>query len=245
MIYKEYLDKYKIVFETQKGCAMRCTGCERHKEKENRIVFLETFISCTQNALDNLYINGVKEVGTLYLYFMNMGEPSFNKYISKFLKNYLKNIVTEHELKVDKFIPVITTMIPKINPSVKNFIYDMAFIKNHTFGGEADINFNIYSIRNNIRFEKFTKWAMSIDDILDIFLILPDAKGRKYGLIFNGDIIDENDVKKIVTLFNNKNFMLKLEFSNKENLIAHQNIYDYLNRQGFSCILKVVKNRNE
>lgn len=236
-----YLEKHKIVFECQKGCVMRCKDCERYKISKGGINSLEDMQKAVLNSILLIKQQGVNHIGKLYLYFFNLGEPSFNSNINIFLKDILLNDLQKIGIKIDIINPVITTILPKNNPCIKDFVYELMFIKNNIYKGNIDINFNIYSMNENIRNEHYNNMTMSLNDIYEMFEIIPKPKQRKYGLIFNGDKMTRDDILSIVEHMNNLSFIVKIEFYDKEKWKSNKYLFQkILNDAKFKCIIKYI-----
>lgn len=199
-------EKWVITISTQYGCSMGCKFCDVPKVGKG--------LNASLNDLTNQLIEGLKlhpeieSTKRLNLHYARMGEPTFNfdvinhaTQLHKIVKPYIGNSMIH---------PVISTMLPKSNKRLMEFLQDWCEIKNYTYRGDAGLQFSINSTDDNQRNEMFSGNSLTLDDIAEIGRLLPDPKGRKYALNFA--LADEYiiEAKKLVSLFNPDKFMVKL-----------------------------------
>jgi len=199
-------EKWVITISTQYGCSMGCKFCDVPKVGKG--------LNATYNDLKNQLIEGLKlhpEItGTkrLNLHYARMGEPTFNFSVidhafdlHKIVKPYIGNSMIH---------PVISTMLPKNNNRLVEFLNLWCDIKNDKFRGDAGLQFSINSTDNKQREEMFSRNSLSLEEISEIGKMLPDPIGRKYALNFA--LADDYviDSERLVKLFNPKNFMCKI-----------------------------------
>ena len=199
-------EKWVITISTQYGCSMDCKFCDVPKVGKG--------LNATLNDLTNQLIEGLKlhpeiEVTKrLNLHYARMGEPTFNfdviehaKQLHKIVKPYIGDSMIH---------PVISTMLPKTNKRLMEFLQEWCEIKNHIYRGDAGLQFSINSTDDEQRNEMFSGNALPLNDIAEIGRLLPDPKGRKYALNF---ALADNyivDAEKLAMLFNPNKFMVKI-----------------------------------
>lgn len=199
-------EKWVITISTQYGCSMGCKFCDVPKVGKG--------LNATLNDLTNQLIEGLKlhpEIGAtkrLNLHYARMGEPTFNfeviehaKQLHKIVRPYIGNSMIH---------PVISTMLPKANKRLMEFLNEWCDIKNYTYRGDAGLQFSINSTDDDQRNEMFSGNSLPLNDIAEIGRLLPDPEGRKYALNF---ALADNyivDAEKLAMLFNPNNFMVKI-----------------------------------
>ena len=199
-------EKWVVTISTQYGCSMDCKFCDVPKVGKG--------LNATISDLDNQVVEALKlhpeVIGTkrLNLHYARMGEPTWNFEV-------LKNAMNLHKL-VKPYIgnsmihPVISTMLPKNNARLIEYLQEWCDIKNYTYRGDAGLQFSINSTDNTQREEIFSGNSLSLEEISEIGKLLPDPIGRKYALNFA--LADEYiiDAQRLASLFSNKKFMCKL-----------------------------------
>lgn len=199
-------EKWVITISTQYGCSMDCKFCDVPKVGKG--------LNATFNDLTNQFIEGLKlhpEIGStkrLNLHYARMGEPTFNfdviehaKQLHKIVKPYIGNSMIH---------PVISTMLPKANKKLMEFLNEWCDIKNYTYRGDAGLQFSINSTDDAQRDEMFSGNSLTLKEIAEIGALLPDPRGRKYALNF---ALADNyivDTEKLAILFNPNKFMVKI-----------------------------------
>lgn len=199
-------EKWVITISTQYGCSMNCKFCDVSKVGKGS--------NATYNDLKNQLIEGLKlhleitSTKRLNLHYARMGEPTFNFNVidhafdlHKIVKPYIGNSMIH---------PVVSTMLPKNNTRLIEFLNQWCDIKNERFRGDAGLQFSINSTDNNQREEMFSGNSLSLEEISEIGKMLPDPIGRKYALNFA--LADDYviDAERLAKLFNPKNFMCKI-----------------------------------
>ena len=199
-------EKWVITISTQYGCSMGCKFCDVPKVGKG--------LNATLNDLTNQVIEGlklhpeIKVTKRLNLHYARMGEPTFNFDVIEHAKQ-LKNIVYPY-ISNSMIHPVISTMLPKNNKRLLEFLHEWCIIKNNLYKGDAGLQFSINSTDENQRTEMFSGNSLSLIDIAELGRLLPDPKGRKYALNF---ALADNyivDADKLTTLFNPNKFMVKI-----------------------------------
>lgn len=199
-------EKWVITISTQYGCSINCLFCDVPKVGKG--------INATLNDLTNQLIEGLKlhpEIGStkrLNLHYARMGEPTFNwdvikhaKQLHKIVKPFIGNSMIH---------PVLSTMLPKQNKRLMEYLKAWCDIKNETYRGDAGLQFSINSTNEFQRAKMFSGNALTLNEISEIGNLLPAPKGRKYALNFA--LADDYivDAELLATLFNPKKFMCKI-----------------------------------
>lgn len=200
-------DKWVATISTQKGCSMHCEFCDCPKfgfygnaTLSDLIYEIETILKETPD---------VKHTNRFNVHFARMGEPTFNSDVLEFTKHHLRNIVNTY-ITADTIHPVVSTMLPKGNKNLKEFIQEWCRIKNEEYNGEAGLQFSINSTDDNQRNKAFNGMSLSLQEISDLAKSLPDPKGRKYTLNFavtKDTILDAN---KLDSLFDKDKWIVKI-----------------------------------
>jgi 23S rRNA (adenine2503-C2)-methyltransferase len=199
-------EKWVITISTQYGCSMGCKFCDVPKVGKG--------LNATLNDLTNQLIEGLKlhpEVEAtkrLNLHYARMGEPTFNFDVIEHAKQ-LHKIIKPH-IGNSMIHPVISTMLPKANKRLMEFLNEWCDIKNYTYRGDGGLQFSINSTDDDQRNEMFSGNSLPLNNIAEIGRLLPDPKGRKYALNF---ALADNyivDAEKLTILFNPNKFMVKI-----------------------------------
>lgn len=199
-------EKWVITISTQYGCSMNCKFCDVPKVGKG--------LNATLNDLTNQLIEGLKlhpEIGAtkrMNLHYARMGEPTFNFDVIEHAKQ-LHNIVKPY-IGNSMIHPVISTMLPKANKRLMEFLNEWCDIKNYTYRGDAGLQFSINSTDDEQREEMFSGNTLPLNDIAEIGRLLPAPKGRKYALNF---ALADNyivDAEKLAMLFSPNKFMVKI-----------------------------------
>jgi len=248
-------EKWVLTISSQYGCSMNCTFCDVPRVGKG--------VNATENDLINQVMEGIRlhpEINytdRLNLHYARMGEPTFNK-------NVLKATHTLKRIIKDKigwgFHPVVSTMCPKNNSKLYDFIWDWINIKNHTLHGDAGLQISINSTDETARQKMFSGNARSLEEISLMFENLLDSfdrknqvKGRKYTLNFalTGD---EIDAKKLRNFFTPRLFLCKItpmhvtDACKKNNLLTsdgydlyypYKKVEEDLKNEGFDVIVFV------
>lgn len=156
-------------------------------------------------------LNGenVKHTDRFNVHFARMGEPTFNFAVLNFAKNSLRNLVSKH-IKAKTIHPVVSTMLPKNNKRLEEFLLEWCFIKNEIYNGEAGLQFSINTTDNEQRTEQFNGMSLSLEEISQIAKKLPMPKGRKYTLNFAVTSQTILNAKELSRLFDKEKFIVKI-----------------------------------
>ena len=199
-------EKWVITISTQYGCSMGCKFCDVPKVGRG--------VNASYNDLKMQLIEGLKlhpeVIGTkrLNLHYARMGEPTFNFNVIDHAID-LHKIVRPH-IGNSMIHPVISTMLPKNNTMLMEFLNSWCDIKNIKYRGDAGLQFSINSTDDDQRTEMFSGNSLSLLEISEIGYLLPDPIGRKYALNFA--LADDYiiDAEKLLELFDPKKFLCKI-----------------------------------
>lgn len=231
-------EKWVITISTQYGCSMGCKFCDVPKVGKG--------LNATLNDITNQLVEGLKlhpEVEAtkrLNLHYARMGEPTFNfeviehaKQLHKIVKPYIGNSMIH---------PVISTMLPKNNNRLIEFLNEWCDIKNDKYRGDAGLQFSINSTDDNQRNDMFNGNTLSLNDIAEIGRLLPNPKGRKYALNFA--LADDYiiDAEKLAELFDTNKFMCKITPLHKTTSCEVNNITTTGGYESFTPYQKVETN---
>ena len=154
-------EKWVATISTQKGCPMKCKFCDCPK-----FGFYGNVTEDEMRYEVETILNGedVKHTDRFNVHFARMGEPTFNFAILDFAKNSLRNLVSKH-IKAKTIHPVVSTMLPKNNKRLEEFLLEWCFIKNEIYNGEAGLQFSINTTDNEQRTEQFNGMSLTLEEI--------------------------------------------------------------------------------
>lgn len=199
-------DKWVATISTQKGCPMKCKFCDCPKfgffgnASRDELKYEITTILENENC---------KKTKRFNVHFARMGEPTFNFNVLDFAEFDLKKLVSSY-IHADTIHPVVSTMLPRLNKRLEDYILRWCHIKNDVYKGEAGLQFSINSTDDDQRNEMFAKRSLSLNEISELAKKLPPPVGRKYTLnfavtkdtIFGAAVLDK--------LFNKEHFIVKI-----------------------------------
>lgn len=201
-----YETAWYTMISNQKGCPMLCSFCDcpaygfYGNVSESELMWqIETILKS----------NDVTETKLFEVDFMRMGEPSLNPDILKFIENDLIDLVSSH-IDADVIYPYVSTMLPKANKRVENFLLEFCRIKNTVYNGNAAIQFSINTTDEKTRNKIFNNRSLSLPEIAKIAEKMPIPKGRKYALNFAVTKDSIIDAKYIDSLFDKEKFLIKI-----------------------------------
>lgn len=131
-----------------------------------------------------------------------MGEPTWNDNVLAFGLAVWLIAKTVH--------PVVSTMLPKANNKLGNFLQVWCSIKNEFYNGEAGLQFSINSTDDEQRNELFDSKSLSLAQISRLADELPMPVGRKYTLNFPVTSQTILDAKELSKLFDREKFIVKI-----------------------------------
>jgi 23S rRNA (adenine2503-C2)-methyltransferase len=172
------------------------------------VITISTQYDLKQQIITGLSTHpNVKSTKRLNIHYARMGEPTWNYNVIGFTKEIKKEL---YPYIGDSLIhPVISTMMPKGNRFLRNFLEDWMYIKNRLFNGDAGLQFSINSTSDKERNEMFNGNSIDLKSIAYIGKQIQFPEGRKITLNFAvaGYEIDANKLK---SLFDPKKFVVKL-----------------------------------
>lgn len=198
--------KWVATISTQKGCMMKCKFCDCPKFGFLGNVSLEELRYEIETILRN---ENVDHTDRFNVHFARMGEPTFNKNVLTFTKYELRELTSKY-INAKTVHPVVSTMLPKNNPNLEEFILKWCDIKNIDYNGEAGLQFSINSTDNAQRDSQFNNMSLSLEEISSLAKKLPKPVGRKYTLNFAVTKDTILDAKRLSELFDKDYFIVKI-----------------------------------
>lgn len=199
-------EKWVATVSTQKGCPMKCKFCDCPKYGFHGNATLEELSYEIQTILEQ---EDVDHTDRFNVHFARMGEPTFNWNVLEFASNELKPLV-EKFINAKTIHPVISTMLPKSNKRLEDFVLRWCEIKNNEYNGEAGLQFSINSTDDTQRNDQFNGMSLSLNEISSLAAKLPTPKGRKYTLNFAVTKDTILDAKELSRLFDKEKFIVKI-----------------------------------
>jgi 23S rRNA (adenine2503-C2)-methyltransferase len=172
-------EKWVITISTQYGCSMNCKFCS--------VPLVGPGLNATRNDLVEQVNRAlalhpeVTKAERINLHYARMGEPTWNENIFTATPIIAKML----KMRGFGFHPVISTMMPKNNPYLKEFVSKWIDLKNE-YDGEAGLQISVNTTDKAIR-EDTMPFAMNIIDISNMFKEILNKKyilGRKITLNF-------------------------------------------------------------
>ena len=198
--------KWVATISTQKGCPMKCKFCDCPRFGFHGNATVHELAYEIQTILEGETIDHTERFN---VHFARMGEPTFNWNVIDFAKNVLKPLVGKY-IKAKTIHPVVSTMLPKSNKRLEEFILNWCDIKNEEYNGEAGLQFSINSTDDEQRNNQFSGMSLSLAEISDLAKKLPMPKGRKYTLNFAVTASTILDAKRLSELFDKNKFIVKI-----------------------------------
>ena len=198
--------KWVATISTQKGCPMKCKFCDCPRFGFHGNATVHELAYEIQTILEGETIDHTERFN---VHFARMGEPTFNWNVIDFAKNVLKPLVGKY-IKAKTIHPVVSTMLPKSNKRLEEFILNWCDIKNEEYNGEAGLQFSINSTNDEQRNDQFSGMSLSLAEISDLAKKLPMPNGRKYTLNFAVTASTILDAKRLSELFDKNKFIVKI-----------------------------------
>ena len=202
-------DKLVVTVSSQKGCPMNCNFCDCPKLGFKGNATLPELVT---EIMSGVALSGIKHGKRLNVHYARMGEPTFNsnvitsaEYIAKMLGD--KN----SDVTFDEYHPVVSTMMPKANKNLKEFLHkwvETGFV----YGGEDGfgLQFSINTLDEEDRNAMFRNRFMSLQEIGDVIRELPMPKKRKYTLNFAVTSKSNLDVDLMNKYFDKEKCIVKI-----------------------------------
>ena len=198
--------KWVATISTQKGCPMNCKFCDCPKYGFYGNASVEELAYQIETILQN---ETVKNTDRFNVHFARMGEPTFNPNVLAFARDNLRKLVAKY-IEAKTIHPVVSTMLPKANSHLTQFVLDWCNIKNIDYRGEAGLQFSINSTDDAQRDYQFNKKSLSLAEISALAKMLPHPVGRKYTLNFAVTKDTILDAERLGQLFDPKKFIVKI-----------------------------------
>jgi len=175
-------DKLVVTVSSQKGCPMDCDFCDCPKYGFHGNCSVVELIS---EITTGIALSGIKHGKRLNVHFARMGEPTFNSDVIKAASIIATMVEPGNTVSFDEYHPVVSTMMPKSNSHLENFLQE--WVKwGKTYGGEDGfgLQFSINTLNETDRNQMFRNRSLSLWEIADIIQRLPAPGKRKYTLNF-------------------------------------------------------------
>ena len=176
-------DKLVVTVSSQKGCPMNCNFCDCPKLGFKGNATLPELVT---EIMSGVALSGIKHGKRLNVHYARMGEPTFNPNVITSAEYIAKMLGDENsDVTFDEYHPVVSTMMPKTNKNLKEFLHkwvETGFV----YGGEDGfgLQFSINTLDEEDRNAMFRNRSMSLQEISDVIRELPMPKKRKYTLNF-------------------------------------------------------------
>ena len=198
--------KWVATISTQHGCPMRCRFCDCPKYGFHGNISEELLNYQIETILQN---EDVTHTDRFNVHFARMGEPTFNKNVLVFARDYLRETVSKY-INAKTVHPVVSTMLPKSNGELIHFVKEWCDIKNISYVGEAGLQFSINSTDEKQRDWQFNNMSLSLKEISALAERLPMPVGRKYTLNFAVTKETILDADVLTSLFDKDKFIVKI-----------------------------------
>lgn len=198
-------EKWVITISTQYGCSMNCKFCDVPKVGKG--------VNATYDDLKNQIITGlslhpeIESTKRLNIHYARMGEPTWNRNVLDFTRNMRKELYPY--IGRSLIHPVVSTMLPKANKGLVEYLTEWMEIKNYDFIGDAGLQFSINSTSDKEREDMFSGNTLTLAEISEIGKCLDMPKGRKITLNFAVADYEVNS-EKLRDLFDPMKFIVKL-----------------------------------
>lgn len=198
--------KWVATISTQKGCPMNCKFCDCPKYGFYGNASVDEMAYEIETILKN---ETVKNTDRFNVHFARMGEPTFNPNVLAFARDNLRKLVAKY-IEAKTIHPVVSTMLPKANSHLTQFVLDWCNIKNIDYRGEAGLQFSINSTDDAQRDYQFNNRSLNLAEISALAKMLPNPVGRKYTLNFAVTKDTILDAERLTKLFDPKKFIVKI-----------------------------------
>jgi len=228
-------EKWVVTISTQYGCSMGCNFCDVPKVGRGKNATLNDMLGQVTAAVDMR--PEVTYSDRLNIHFARMGEPTWNPQVP-FAAEYMymrwNGLYNIH--------PVVSTMMPRHNQWLKNFIHQWMSLKNGMFAGNAGLQLSVNSTSENERKDMFNGNACSLPEISrimqDVFPL-----GRKITLNFA--VADyEIDPELLLWYFNPDYYIVKLTPMHKTHTALKNSVQtdgDYTTHHPYDAIEEGLK----
>lgn len=202
-------DKLVVTVSSQKGCPMNCNFCDCPKLGFKGNATLPELIT---EIMSGVALSGIKHGQRLNVHYARMGEPTFNPNVITSAEIIAQMLMSENsDVTFDTYHPVVSTMMPKSNKNLKEFLHKW-ITTGFVYGGEDGfgLQFSINTLDENDRNEMFRNKSLSLQEISDIIKELPYPKKRKYTLNFAVTSKSNLDVDLMNKYFDKEKCIVKM-----------------------------------
>ena len=202
-------DKLVVTVSSQKGCPMNCNFCDCPKLGFKGNATLPELIT---EIMSGVALSGIKHGQRLNVHYARMGEPTFNPNVITSAEFIAQMLMSENsDVTFDTYHPVVSTMMPKSNKNLKEFLHKWV-TTGFVYGGEDGfgLQFSINTLDENDRNEMFRNRSLSLQEISDIIKELPYPKKRKYTLNFAVTSKSNLDVNLMNKYFDKEKCIVKM-----------------------------------
>lgn len=202
-------DKLVVTVSSQKGCPMNCNFCDCPKLGFKGNATLPELIT---EIMSGVALSGIKHGQRLNVHYARMGEPTFNPNVITSAEFIAQMLMNDHsDVTFDTYHPVVSTMMPKANKNLKEFLHKWVET-GFAYGGEDGfgLQFSINTLDENNRNEMFKNRSLSLQEISDIIKELPMPKKRKYTLNFAVTSKSNLDVTLMNKYFDKEKCIVKM-----------------------------------
>ena len=202
-------DKLVVTVSSQKGCPMNCNFCDCPKLGFKGNATLPELVT---EIMSGVALSGIKHGKRLNVHYARMGEPTFNPNVITSAEYIAKMLADENsDVTFDEYHPVVSTMMPKTNKNLKEFLHkwvETGFV----YGGEDGfgLQFSINTLDEEDRNAMFRNRSMSLQEISDVIRELPMPKKRKYTLNFAVTSKSNLDVELMNKYFDKEKCIVKI-----------------------------------
>ena len=202
-------DKLVVTVSSQKGCPMNCNFCDCPKLGFKGNATLPELVT---EIMSGVALSGIKHGKRLNVHYARMGEPTFNPNVITSAEYIAKMLGDENsDVTFDEYHPVVSTMMPKANKNLKEFLrrwVETGFV----YGGEDGfgLQFSINTLDEDDRNAMFRNRSMSLQEISDVIRELPMPKKRKYTLNFAVTSKSNLDVDLMNKYFDKEKCIVKI-----------------------------------
>ena len=171
-------DKLVVTVSSQKGCPMLCNFCDCPKLGFNGNASTSELVSEITTAIS---MSKIVKGARLNVHYARMGEPTFNHAVIA-SANIISSIAYD---MFNEYHPVVSTMMPKANNHLVEFLTDWIYSGYRNGGVDGyGLQFSINTLDEKDRNEMFRNKSRSLEEIGRIISLLPAPKKRKFTLNF-------------------------------------------------------------
>ena len=202
-------DKLVVTVSSQKGCPMNCNFCDCPKLGFKGNATLPELVT---EIMSGVALSGIKHGKRLNVHYARMGEPTFNPNVITSAEYIAEMLGDENsDVTFDEYHPVVSTMMPKANKNLNEFLHkwvETGFV----YGGEEGfgLQFSINTLDEDDRNAMFRNRSMSLQEISDVIKELPMPKKRKYTLNFAVTSKSNLDVDLMNKYFDKEKCIVKI-----------------------------------